>query len=208
MKIFRALGLTVTAVLVVTAFAAAGSASADALCKENVNPCPKGASYAVGTTFKMEAEELVLTGESFSMKCKTGASEFKTTKDLGAGKGLEISLTSETLKGCEGTCKEVTMENLPYSGTIKATGEGNGTTIETGAKEVGFALTGCTGLETPCQYRLAQRTRTFLGGNPFRLDMTQIFVRTSGAPPCPSKIIEKTRWVGGVLVWIEETFIP
>ncbi len=156
----------------------------------------------------MEAEEVVLTGESFSMKCKTGTSEFKTSKDLGAGKGLEMSLTSESLKGCEGTCSEVTAENLPYSGTMKATGEGNGTITETSAKEVGFALTGCTGLETPCQYRLAQRTRTFLGGNPFRVDMTQTFVRTAGAAPCPSKIIEKTKWVGGVLVWIEETFIP
>lgn len=165
MKSIRMLGLTVAAVLALTAVASASSAvAATALCKENTTTCKLSSMYQGGTTVEAKLKSgttLSLTTNGGLITHQTCTGSTLTGKTIHKeGSGLPIEFTGLTFSGCSGSCEKATAANLPYSGELSSTTGGNGTlTVGTGIK-----LTGCP-IGTSCTFA-GTINLAFEGGSP------------------------------------------
>lgn len=149
----KLLGLCMVGAIVAVAFVGASSASATVLCKENKSPC--GSAWPEETTIVAESSKAVLLG-SLSVTC-TSKVTVLAEKNL-AGE-ITGKITSLTWSNCSG-CTKVTTTKLP-TGSLKATGSGNGTLLTT--SETVVLLENCP-LGITCTAKATDASLTFNGG--------------------------------------------
>jgi hypothetical protein len=131
----------------------AAAAPADVLCEkepqvvEGVETCPS--PYSVESELVASDSEALFSGSGFEVKCKSTI-VVKTTKNLGAGKGLVASIPKLTFGSCTGSCTSASAPGLPYGAVISATGGGDGIVTYDAAGDV--TLVGCTMLKLTCAY--------------------------------------------------------
>ncbi len=129
MRGFKALCILGAAVICVLAFAGAGSASADTLCKvkpEKSGECPAGSRIGIPATIKAQTGEISIVAGSLTVNC-VSTIKGETVENIGAGQGLKGKLTEATLVSCSNCGGSGTAENLPYKFVMAATALESGT---------------------------------------------------------------------------------
>lgn len=172
--LMRLLIALAAAVLVVVA---APQAGADAICSVNQTPCEAANTKAGGQTYK--AALLASTTATFStglgvvITCTTATISGSADKTTEVGP-LPMTFASLAFSGCthnqatvppNSTCT-VTVDGLPYSGDIRASGSSG-----TGIADIDtFLVTiSCATLPSPCSYAASTASLTATGGNPAML---------------------------------------
>lgn len=168
MKYLKILGLAAFAAMAAMAFIAS-SASATALCSMNEAKC--AAPLGTGTAIEahLTAKPALLKTELGTVECSKSETKGKTTSGAGATvTGVIEVLKWEECKTTAGTsCTVGSALNLPYSGSIVATGGGNGelTVIKgTGGGNPGATVT-CLGV-IECTFRTPSAVLNVTGGAP------------------------------------------
>jgi len=196
MKNLKMLGLAAVAAMALMAMVGAGTASATELCSTNTSPCT-GTKYLSGTTISAQLKAgtgAVLTNSISNVTCKKSTVDITTTSSGGSGvavTGTAPKTTGLTFSECTNSFGETcTAEvvDLPYSGSVTATGKGNGSmTVQAdgsgnpGAKVVCGSLINCT-------FKTASATLTVTGGNPAIAAANAIeLTREGGFCPTTSK---------------------
>ena len=186
----RVLGLALLVTAALLAFVSTGAASADAFCRDAVNPCFEG--YAPPTPFTAVTKSAVLKGAGFEETCSSTLAG-ESTSYLAKGEGVNGKVTSLVFSSCTGTCTAASATSLPYSLLALATEGGNGTATASSSGEgnPGLKLTGCTGTKETCTYSTAKVPLGFTGGkggseaNDATLAVNSVTL-TKTAGPCPA----------------------
>jgi hypothetical protein len=195
----KLVGVLLLAAMGALALTGASSASADAFCRDALNPCHEG--YAPPTPFTAVAKSAVLKGTSFEVVCKS-VLEGESTSYLKKGEGVNAKIVSLTFSGCIGTCTSSSATALPYSMRAKATGAGNGTaTLSSGGEGTpGLSLGNCTGLKQTCTYSASKIPLTFVGGkggseaSDATLSASSVTL-TKGLGPCPATVTLTAKYI-------------
>jgi hypothetical protein len=183
MKHLKIIGLAAVAVGALMAFAGSGTASADEICTENVNPCPEGKrittldySLSGSATFEQTDGTPLLT-------CTTGRLHEDITAQ-GAGIAIAKDFTTFSLSNCGGTVDTI----RAGSGDINNNGGSNGTDVDR-ETEVTFIT-----FSVSCTYGTGTGTDrgTLKGGSGAKLSINAVLSKTAGSFLCPSTI----KWTG------------
>ena len=210
MKYLKIFGLAAIAAAVAMAFVGASSASATALCSANEEECasPLGSGTAIEASLKT-GTTAVLKTELATVECKKSSTSGKTTSGAGASvTGVIETLSFSECKTTGGTNCTATAVSLPYSGSITATGGGNGTLLVTkgsGGGNPGATVT-CLGV-IECTFRTPSATLSVFGGSPAIAKAAGIELTERSGVLCPSK---EAKWTAEYAVskpnplWISE----
>jgi hypothetical protein len=186
----KLVGPLLLAAMAILALTGPSAASADAFCRDALNPCHEG--YAPAMPFTAVSKSVVLKGTGFEEICKSTL-QGESTSYLKKGEGVNTKITSLTFSGCAGTCTSSSATSLPYSMLAKATEKGNGTaTVSSGGEaNPGLSLAGCTLTKQTCTYSTSKIPLTFVGGKggsevtDATLSATSVPL-TKGVGPCPA----------------------
>jgi len=222
-KKIKTLGLAAVAVLALSALVGVASASAanTTLCNTNSNPCAAANQYAANTTFnanlKTGTNAVLTTSGGFqnpTVTCTNSPVALKNTAVT--GNPLPGSLTALAFNdggtpaaACTSvnptdTCT-VTVNNLPYSGSVNFGGTPGNGTLTVNNPNVTVA---CSGLPT-CTYSAASVTGSVTGGSPAELVFNAVTLSVSGGFGCPTSAHWSATYdlvsVGGspTAVWVE-----
>lgn len=210
MKYLKMMGLAAVAAMALTAFAGAGSASATALCSANEEECasPFGSGTAIEASLKT-GTKAVLKTDLATVECNKSTTTGKTTSGAGASvTGVVESLSFTECKTTGGTNCTATAVSLPYSGSITATGGGNGSLAVTkgsGGGNPGATVT-CLGV-IECTFRTSSAALSVTGGSPAVAKAAGIELAERAGLLCPSK---EAKWTAEYSVskpnplWISE----
>ena len=184
MKLIKLVGLLAVSALAVAAFAGAGSASADTLCKANENPCSAANSYPIGTVIKGLDPSATLLAGSFEVKCHSEVIG-KTTVNHGAGKGILGLIEKVIWSNCSGSCNGATSINTPYLALGSAATQTM--TVESdGSGNPGAQLSNCLFNGNSCTYSAASVAMKFVGGNPAKITVTKAPLARTAGLFCPA----------------------
>ncbi len=177
MKHLKILALAVIAAAALTAFAGAGTASADELCTENATPCPAGKQITTVEASLVGTGRLKTTGGTTLATC-SGASLHTEAINQGIG----VSPITGTGGGAELSGCSTTVDTI-NSGTGKAeAGAGGGTTLTSIGSEVTLQLFGVS-----CTYGSGEGTDVGEATTSGELPTTNITVnKTAGGGLCPA----------------------
>jgi hypothetical protein len=222
MSRIKMLGLAAVAVLALAAFVGAASASAanTTLCNSALSPCPAANQYAANTvlnaTLKTGTNAVLSTSGGLmnpTVTCTNSTVALKNTAVT--GNPLPASVTSLAFNNggtppaaCTSvnptsTCT-VTVNSLPYSGSVNLTTAGNGT-LTVNNPNVTVA---CSGLPT-CTYSASSVAGTVTGGNPAVVAFNSVALTVAGGFGCPTGATWTATYqlvnVGGspTAVWVE-----
>jgi hypothetical protein len=173
LKKLKVLGV-VLPVLAIMAFAGASSASAAKTveCKVNESPCSAAQRWPANTEVAVEGTSNLVSG-FVNISCATHMVAKNTAE---SGEPLPGQIVSVEWTGCTsnlGSCSASAL-NTPWSGTIAATGGGNGT-LTVNKPKGKFTCAGTT-----CEYEASSATATLEGGNPFKVKATNISLTKVG----------------------------
>jgi hypothetical protein len=197
------LTIAMLSLLALLAFGFTGSASADVLCEDSPHFIPKeegskegeeacSSPYSVEGEFNAKGSTATFSavgGKEFEVKCAsslTGA----TSKDLGAGKGLEGSVKSLTFSSCTGACSGAKAINLSYKTSLTATAGGNGTLslASAGSGNPGIEFSGCSLFKLGCTYSAESLSFAFHGSEMATLEAAKKpMKKIAGSESCPSE---------------------
>lgn len=132
----RFASILVAAIGVVVAFVSAGTALGTALCEEKLDKCPSspGATYPAGTTVEATSSNAVFKGNVVE-ECESSTVKMTTAAEV--GKPLGSELVQLNFSGSCEPCESVTVEKLPHTASLEASGGGKGTL--TTAVQVAFS---------------------------------------------------------------------
>jgi len=173
MKLLKSTGLILGLALVVTAFLAVGSASAETtkLCKVNEEHCSKANTWSLffenfkgATVSAADSSKLVMPG-LFTVSCPTGKVAATLKETTGALTGEVAKWNSFSCAPSASKCTLLPPKEIEtgYSATVTATGGGNGSFV-IGGEPILIAKCSGTSPVTTCTYSTAAMKFTVTGG--------------------------------------------
>lgn len=141
--------------------------------------------YPVESELVASSGAVLFSGAAFKVQCGSTL-VVKTSKNLGAGKGLAASVTKWTFAGCGGSCSSVSLSGTPYAALISATKEGDGVLTYDVTGDLTFSA--CTMFKVPCVYDalsdvvLGIAPLAYIGSNGMP------FVPVDESSPCPEEL--------------------
>lgn len=184
MKTLKMFGLAAIAALGLMAFLGASSASADVLCTENINPCPKGKTVTTIVATLHESSTLHNTAGTETFDTCTESTVGGSIEHQGEGVNPSGNVTTLDW-GTSAPCTHTTDTVKPGELEVD-TVEGRSTVTSRGA-EVTVTIGGVS-----CIYGTG--TGVSLGdltpGTPATLDVNAAVLKTGGSFACPSS----ARW--------------
>jgi|GEM_PF-3648870 len=172
MQLLKSTGLVLGLALVVTAFLAVGSASAEPtkLCKVNEEKCSKANTYALSfenfkgaTITGTESSKLVMPG-LFTVSCPTGKVAATLKETSGALVGEVAKWNSFSCAPAGNSCTLLPPKEIEtgYSAEVTATSGGNGSFVIGGTPTL---IANCTGsVKVTCTYNTTTMKFTVTGG--------------------------------------------
>jgi hypothetical protein len=156
------------------------------LCKSKSVTCSESEILSLGQSLQASTTKAVLEASGLETTCESSL-EGHTVEESLEGRLLS-TISSLTLANCSGACKTAKAVNLPYTASLNAIGEGNGTLTVSGGGtgDPTFEFSGCTIFNQTCQYGASSLALDMKGGSSGEvLAVKEPLTKRSGGGFCP-----------------------